>query len=198
MLQNTRQRLIEAARSLFAERGYDGTTTAAIASSAGVAEGTIYRHFKDKKELLFACLEPVISEAFERNLAKAENGISLRELVENMVRERMRILRENRDIYRILFTQAQYDPEVRRLFFERALGPRAERIAAVIRNFRERGDLARVPNPLIISVGLQGMLWELINFLPDPEPDPEQLNRDLVEFILYGAAGKPNGGAAHN
>lgn len=198
MPPNTRQRLIEAARSLFAEHGYDGATTAAIAASAGVAEGTIYRHFKDKKELLFACLEPVISEAFERNLAKAEDGLSLRELVENMVRERLRILRENREIYRILFTQAQYDPEVRKLFYERALGPRAERIAAVIKKFKERGGLSRAPNPLIISVGLQGMLWELINFLPDPEPDPEQLNRDLVEFILYGAAGKPNGGADHD
>ncbi len=197
MPKNTRTRLIEAARSLFASRGYEGATTAAIAAVAGVAEGTIYRHFKDKKELLLACLEPVISEAMERSLALAADGITLRQLVERMVRERIRILRENQDIYRILFTQGQYQPEIRQLFFKRVLGPRAERIAAIIARFRERGEMIRTPNPAIISVGLQGMLWELLNFNPDAYEIPGSSGKpgglvdDLVEFLLYGVAGVP-------
>lgn len=48
----TQQRLIRAALELFSSRGYHDTTTAQIAKKAGVAEGTIYRHFSSKQQLL--------------------------------------------------------------------------------------------------------------------------------------------------
>ncbi|MBI1967405.1 MAG: TetR/AcrR family transcriptional regulator [Gemmatimonadetes bacterium] len=48
----TRQRLVRAALELFTTRGYHLTTTPLIAKKAGVAEGTIYRHFEGKQHLL--------------------------------------------------------------------------------------------------------------------------------------------------
>ena len=48
----TRQRLIRTALELFATRGYHDTTTAQIAKKAGIAEGTIYRHFASKQQLV--------------------------------------------------------------------------------------------------------------------------------------------------
>ena len=48
----TRQRLIRAALELFTTRGYHVTTTAQIAKKAGIAEGTIYKHFSSKQHLL--------------------------------------------------------------------------------------------------------------------------------------------------
>jgi AcrR family transcriptional regulator len=48
----TRQRLIRAALELFTSRGYHDTTTAQIAKKAGIAEGTIYRHFASKQQLV--------------------------------------------------------------------------------------------------------------------------------------------------
>jgi AcrR family transcriptional regulator len=50
--QNTRDRLVRAAVELFTTRGYHGTTTPEIARKAGIAEGTIYRHFSSKEQLL--------------------------------------------------------------------------------------------------------------------------------------------------
>ena len=47
----TRQRLIRTALELFTARGYHDTTTAQIAKKAGIAEGTIYRHFASKQQL---------------------------------------------------------------------------------------------------------------------------------------------------
>lgn len=48
----TRRKLVRAALDLFTSQGYHGTTTPAIAARAGVAEGTIYRHFASKEALL--------------------------------------------------------------------------------------------------------------------------------------------------
>lgn len=48
----TRERLLRAALDLYTTTGFLGTTTPALAARAGVAEGTIYRHFSSKEQLL--------------------------------------------------------------------------------------------------------------------------------------------------
>jgi len=55
--QTTRERLLEAARELFTTTGYHDTTTPILARRAGVAEGTIYRHFPSKQALLNAAYQ---------------------------------------------------------------------------------------------------------------------------------------------
>lgn len=52
----TRQRLLQAAAGVFAERGYDGTRVADIAAAAGVSNGALYAHFGSKADLLVAAL----------------------------------------------------------------------------------------------------------------------------------------------
>lgn len=52
----TRKQLIEATATLVAEVGYHQATTRAIAKRAGVAEGTLYRHYPDKRSLFFAAV----------------------------------------------------------------------------------------------------------------------------------------------
>jgi AcrR family transcriptional regulator len=51
---DARGRMIRAAAELFEQRGFDQTTTADIAERAGVTERTFFRHFPDKREVLFA------------------------------------------------------------------------------------------------------------------------------------------------
>jgi AcrR family transcriptional regulator len=51
---NSRGRLEQAAAELFAERGFEETTVADIAARAGLTERTFFRHFADKREVLFS------------------------------------------------------------------------------------------------------------------------------------------------
>src|SRR5579872_7436520 len=50
---NARGRLEQAALELYVERGFDQTTVAQIAQRAGLTERTFFRHFTDKREVLF-------------------------------------------------------------------------------------------------------------------------------------------------
>jgi AcrR family transcriptional regulator len=52
----TRERLLRAAADVFAERGYDGTRVADIATAAGVSNGALYAHFASKADLLAGAL----------------------------------------------------------------------------------------------------------------------------------------------
>lgn len=65
---NARGRLEQAAMDLYAERGFDATTVAEIAARAGLTERTFFRHFADKREVLFGgagVLEELLVRATE-------------------------------------------------------------------------------------------------------------------------------------
>ena len=70
--------IIDAAVTLFAKNGYSATSTSAVAKKAGVAEGLIFHHFKNKAGILiyiFSELSEVYIKEFERLIKKAETGL---------------------------------------------------------------------------------------------------------------------------
>jgi len=63
------------ATQLFAERGFDATTTAAIASAAGISEPILYRHFKSKQDLFVAIVSEV-TKTTQDHWAERMKGIT--------------------------------------------------------------------------------------------------------------------------
>ncbi|HZC83333.1 MAG TPA: helix-turn-helix domain-containing protein, partial [Rubrobacter sp.] len=62
----TRRALLDAARSLFAERGYHGAAAEEIVRRAGLTRGALYHHFEDKKDLFRAVVDEMEGEIDER------------------------------------------------------------------------------------------------------------------------------------
>ncbi len=101
----TRQRLLRAALELYTTVGFLGTTTPAIAQRAGVAEGTIYRHFTGKEHLL--------NEVYRGALRWA--GKLLKELeLEKGLRAPERLLQ----LARQLLSTAERDPALPRMLLQ--------------------------------------------------------------------------------
>jgi AcrR family transcriptional regulator len=72
--EETRQRLLEVARARFAARGFEATQLRDIAREAGVALGTIFVHFTDKRDLLAAALFDSLADAVSRAARVREQG----------------------------------------------------------------------------------------------------------------------------
>jgi AcrR family transcriptional regulator len=68
----TRERLLRAARAVIEEGGYSAATVAAIADRAGVAAGTLYRHFSSKEELFVELFRAVCDREVEAMRESAE------------------------------------------------------------------------------------------------------------------------------
>jgi AcrR family transcriptional regulator len=65
----TRQRIVQAARELVIEHGYDGVSTAEVLDRAGVSRGGLYHHFDGKDQLMAAVLEAVERDLIVRLVA---------------------------------------------------------------------------------------------------------------------------------
>ncbi len=78
---DARERLQSAALDLFAENGYEKTTVAQIADRAGLNRATFFRHFADKREILFAG-EDVLAELFTGAIRSALPDASLIECLQ--------------------------------------------------------------------------------------------------------------------
>ena len=72
---DSRGRLHQAAFALYAERGFENTTVAAIAERAGLTERTFFRHFADKREVLFAS-SGALQEALVSAVADAPDALA--------------------------------------------------------------------------------------------------------------------------
>ncbi|HEY3869961.1 MAG TPA: TetR/AcrR family transcriptional regulator [Actinocrinis sp.] len=66
---NARERLVRAALDLFTEQGYDATTVNGIAERAGLTKTTFFRHFADKREVLFAAGQEIHSRLLADTVA---------------------------------------------------------------------------------------------------------------------------------
>jgi AcrR family transcriptional regulator len=145
-------RLRSAAMELFAERGFDETTVADIAERAGVTERTYFRHFADKREVLFGG-EEQLQAAFLAAIADAPEGASLLAIVDAALDAGGRTLEEARarDDARARNAVIEMHPALQ----ERERSKLARLAAAVADALEQRGlDAldARLAGDLLVSV----------------------------------------------
>lgn len=82
----TRQKLLIAAASCFAEKGYDQCTVADISKAAGMSQGSMYVHFASKEELFKCMIQQEHGEAAEKMRQAAEEAPSFETIMEMLVK----------------------------------------------------------------------------------------------------------------
>ncbi len=131
-------RLREAAMRLYVEQGYEQTTVAEIAAQAGVTARTFFRHFTDKREVLFAGAS-ALREGVMAALESAPADATPREVVTAALDAAGTILGQQREHSRLRQTVIEANDELR----ERELIKMATLAAGMSAGLRRRG----VPEP---------------------------------------------------
>lgn len=186
----TSTRILKAAQQLFARKGYDGTTTRDLAQSAGVAEGTIFRHFPNKKAILIEVategwieiLTDLLTELSEMGSYKA---------VAQVMRRRMLSLHENADLMRVCFLEAQFHPELRDRIQSEVIAKMTDVAEAFFETAMEKG-VYRPMNPRIVAqvfLGMFAVAGFSYNTLIEPGARPkamQEVAEGLADIFLNG------------
>jgi AcrR family transcriptional regulator len=154
---DSRGRLQEAALALYSERGFDQTTAALIADRAGVTERTFFRHFADKREVLFGG-SALLKERIVAGVAGAppESG-PLDAVAFGLAAAAAMLGESRRDLARQRHDVIATNPELR----ERELAKLADYAAAVGQALHQRGvgepqaSLAAETGMTVLRVALQ-------------------------------------------
>lgn len=107
----TRERILDAAFSLFCERGIEASTTREIAQSAGVNEVTIFRHFGSKEGLVAAILGRFLDTDASHHLRHVKLGDDLAGDLERVTRQILDLHRQRGDFIRFIMTNLALRPE---------------------------------------------------------------------------------------
>jgi AcrR family transcriptional regulator len=136
---NARGRLVLAALELYVERGFDQATVAEIASRAGLTERTFFRHFADKREVLFWG-QGALQELIVNTVASAPESATPLDAVAAALEAAGATLQENRDGARLRQAVIVANTELQ----ERELIKLAALASAIAGALRARGvaDLA--------------------------------------------------------
>ena len=131
---NARGRLAQAAMTLYAEQGFEQTTVAEIAARAGLTERTFFRHFADKREVLFYGMD-MARDLLTRTIAEAPASATPMEAIGAALQALAAVFQENPERVRLRDAIVSANAELR----ERELSKLEAFAAAVADALRDRG-----------------------------------------------------------
>lgn len=196
--ETRRGEIADVALRLWAEKGFDQTSVAAIAREAGVAKGTFYLYFESKDALLLDVLRR--NSLIPNILALIEDlrSKSLEEAVQGFVAGAWRHLSEHRDLVRVAMRELPTHGDQAEQFVERLMIPGNVALAGFVE--RHIGAERAAELDLVISVrALIGMLLAVFvtqemlgggRLLPVAEAE---ITKTICELFLHGVTGRaPN------
>lgn len=170
--EDLRGRLQRTALELFRERGYDRTTAAEIAARTGVTERTFFRHFPDKREVLFDG-EAVLGKALTTSIADAPDGLSPLDMLFRAFRSVLPLLEANRPFSKPRQEVISSTPALA----ERELAKLAALTDRLARALKIRG-VEELRAVLAAHIGMAAFAHATISWLDDPALDlDERLNQ---------------------
>lgn len=198
--QTTRARIVEAAITVFGKYGYSGARTADIANTAGCAEGTVFRYFPKKIDLLQHVAEQfivrftgqIVTDSLYSILESSEQMCS-QELIEAIMHDRIKLIQRNYELLKIVIYEVNFHPEVKALFAEKFMDNVSEIGEVLTSKLRvklnrpelEANTVVRTILGMIISIFIQGYLIE-------SELDDDRLGKIISEstgIVINGLKG---------
>lgn len=174
--RRTREKLIAAAVDCFERQGFEETTTAMIAAEAGVAVGTVYNYFTDKREIILELLDSTDRKVADEVIAQLDPAswrgtTDPRDRTRSLIDAIFHTQRLQPGIQRILWAQYFKDPE-----FQKPFEAIRARIRDAIDSFIEAVDEAGLCRPdldreMASFVVLNAVQWNAFQAILNDDPE---------------------------
>ncbi|MCC4435472.1 TetR/AcrR family transcriptional regulator [Limosilactobacillus reuteri] len=174
---------------LFANNGFHATTTAKIAKEAGVSEGTIYKYFSSKDDLLAKLLQPILIEIKNNFFSNLDDKTDLPSLIKFIVTDRIHFIEVNFDFIRLIFQEiltGQLTDKSYRDFFSGNDGIFAKLKEFQV-NFPEINSVLTPPQITRIFIGpiLTYVLQNKLLGLPVNNDDLELIQKQIIINLTF-------------
>ncbi|MBI2688425.1 MAG: TetR/AcrR family transcriptional regulator [Acidobacteria bacterium] len=186
--------ILEAARTVFAERGFNGATIDAIAVEAGVAKGTVYLYFDSKRELFLASMREGVLALHAEVAAQLRTAGSCEGKLHAFIAARFNYFSRNRAFFRIYYTEfshlvcgaANAQPEFQDLYEEQA-----KLLEEVLAEGIAMGQLRPFDAPRTARIFYDLVRAALAQHILHGAGDsPDEPIRTLFEFVWKGIGAK--------
>jgi len=184
--------ILRASIKLFAEKGFHASSTAEIAKEAGVAEGTIFRHYKSKKDILLAVVAPVLVKFAApfilkdiREIFKEQAEKPFQEVTTELFRNRLNLVMQNEKTIRILLQEAFFHDEIREALIATVFKDAKEMVYKLIEAKMDAGELRRLPSQAVFRAVLHSMIG-LVMFrqVLDPDEFAEYSDEEQIAYTV--------------
>jgi AcrR family transcriptional regulator len=190
----TRDKILKVAQKLFARHGYDGTTTKELAEKAGIAEGTLFRHFTNKKAILVEIATQGWVELLTDLLTELSEMASY-EAISQVMYKRMLRLGDNYDMMRVCFMEVQFHQDLRERIQSEVIEKMTDVAEAFFQTAMERGVYRKMNSRVIAQVFLgmfvvAGFSHETL-VRPGANPlEVKEMAEGLADIFLNGVLAK--------
>jgi AcrR family transcriptional regulator len=195
--------LLDAALTLFVEKGYAATRSEEVARAAGVSKGTLYLYFPSKEELLKAVIQHFLADQISAGAqeAAAMEGPTPQVMEELLVNWWFKMYDSPASgVFKLVITEVRNFPEIARFYVERVIEPGNALVAGLLARGIERGEF----RPVNVESAVHSLLMPLVLLCvhkhslgacgladacgPGLQADPLGFVRDHLHLVLQGLA----------
>lgn len=177
--QEKLERIRKAARTLFRQKGFDNTTIAEIAESAGVAKGTVFLYARDKHDLLFLIFLEDITAVAEKGFATLPDAPLLEQLL-HVFTQLLQLYAKQPALALLFIREVLVLKEDRRDDYNLMTVEFFARVASLLDEGVRRGELKRDLDTMLTAQSLFALYaFTLLAWLQDKRPDVE-MGREML------------------
>jgi AcrR family transcriptional regulator len=191
-LTDKQWKILKAALTVFTEKGYSASTTSEIARVAGVAEGTIFRHFKTKKDILLATLIPLmqnfigpgVSNSLHELLLQNDN-LPLEDVLLLILEDRQKHITALWPLLRIVIIEANFHPELKDVLLHNVVKRVQESFLVFLKQRQSKGELRSDLDVWTMMRSIVGIFAAfLVSGTLFPEHEQGKENRQELKVII--------------
>ncbi len=193
--EDKRNKIIEAAVEVFADKGFFGARVSEIAEAAGVADGTIYLYFKSKDDILISLFEEKMLEIVRQLQDILSEHEDPDDKLKRYIIEHLKLVAGQPKLMQVLTVELRQSARFIKEYSPKAFARYLTVVGQILEEGQKKGTFRRDLDPAIFRRALFGAIDEIslewvLRGSESPRPDPTQVGEQIASFILRGL--RPN------